>query len=100
MWFYKNRIDRYIELIEKGEVDQALRKMKQFQVHGLKEHSNVAKLFERLRTFQANIEYVIGQLEKNNNKEAVRILNKIKSILPQIKMWAKEVAKEEVELET
>ena len=100
MKFFKNRLDRFEKLIIKGNHKGAIERMKNCVGDGVAMGSDVAKLVDTIRSFDAALQDAINKLEASPGN-AVEVLTKIRALkrkLTEIEYFSKRISRESKEL--
>jgi hypothetical protein len=96
---FKEKLDRYHELIEKGKHSTAILEMRQYLQEGVEEESDAQHLMEIAKRFDEGVKQAILELEQGMPGDAVKHITKLKEDLKQIKVYSELVAKDEEDLE-
>src|SRR3989338_3187804 len=98
-FIFKQRLKRYEELIRAGDIQGAIKRMKNYDFETRKMGSTLDYLFGDINTFDMNMRIAIESLQKGDTQHALSLLNRLKESLKEIHHRAKLVAKEGFELE-
>ena len=96
---FKEKLERYHDLIEKGKHSTAVSEMKQYLAEGLEEESDAQHLMHLAKRFDEGVNQAIEELEQGMPHDALQRISKLKENLKQIKVYADLVAKDEEDLE-
>ncbi|MFH0868146.1 MAG: hypothetical protein V1831_02445 [Candidatus Woesearchaeota archaeon] len=96
---FKQRIDRYEDLIKEGDIQGAIKRMKNYGYETRRMGSTLADLFGEIQSFDKNMKIAIGSLQEGNTQNALNLLNDLKKKLKNIHYQAQLVAAEEFKLE-
>jgi|TARA_B100001964_G_C14249804_1_gene609341 hypothetical protein len=100
MNLFKKRLERYEELIKKGDINGAIKRMKIYDREMLRMYSVLGTLFERIKAFDINMKIAIQNLEKGNSKYALEMIDNLKKKeLQKIHKLAVSIAKQEIKWE-
>ena len=96
---FKEKLERYHDLIEKGKHSSAITEMKQYLQEGLEEESDAQHLMQIAKRFDEGVNQAIEELEQGMPDDALLRIAKLKEDLKQIKVYADLVSKDEADLE-
>ena len=99
MHLFKTQLDEIEQLIEKGDYKEAAKKAEHLRNLGNRWDSQLAVLFERVRTFDSNLGFLKNHLAQGNKRFALDILQTERMIILEIHHSAKALARQEHKVE-
>ena len=98
MQFYRDRLTRYKELIEKGDIQGVIKRINIILEQGLGMNSSLAKLFAQVKKFNNNLEGVVVHLQNGDTRYALMVLNDLDGTLKDIHSRCKKIVEEEARI--